>query len=181
MGESCVLGRCIELVLEAGVRNVVVAVPVSAPDGLMQLLAGYPVTVVTAGRSSAEMMDSVLLALGKVDGHSSGVMILPGDIPLVRVDTVREMIRRHSEMPERILLPVFRGRRGHPPVFPVSEFHELGPGENLRDMIRRNPERVEEVVVDDRGILFDLDTVEDYQRMCTLWNRSGNDNDSSPV
>lgn len=38
----------------------------------------------------------------------------------------------------------------------------------LRDLVRSNPERVEQIPVNDRGVLLDMDTPEDYRRVLEI-------------
>jgi len=67
-----------------------------------------------------------------------------------------------------VILPVFEGRRGHPPLFRGTLLPELlGVQEEtlgLRTVVRRLPERVREVPWDDPQILMNLNTPLDVAR-----------------
>jgi CTP:molybdopterin cytidylyltransferase MocA len=67
-----------------------------------------------------------------------------------------------------IIVPVFQGRRGHPPLFHGSLLPELlGVGEEyegLRAVVRRRPERVLEIPWANPDILFNLNTPADAAR-----------------
>jgi len=66
------------------------------------------------------------------------------------------------DAPRPILVPVFRGRRGHPPLFHGSLLPELlgvdESSEGLRAVVRRRPERVLEVPWASPDILLNLNT-----------------------
>jgi molybdenum cofactor cytidylyltransferase len=70
--------------------------------------------------------------------------------------------------PGRLVLPSFEGRRGHPVFFPADLFPEilaLGPDEGLNKVVRRRPERVMEVPVSNAGVLQDIDTPEQFEKL----------------
>ena len=89
----------------------------------------------------------------------------PVDHPLLESGTVRRLIDVARANPKAIVLPVVDGERGHPVIFPRAVFHELtAPGlrEGAREVVRRNPDRVIEVPVDDPGVIVDIDTPDQY-------------------
>lgn len=67
-----------------------------------------------------------------------------------------------------IVLPVFQGRRGHPPLFHGSMLPELlgvsEAGEGLRAVVRRRPERVLGIPWTSPGILSNINTPADAAR-----------------
>jgi CTP:molybdopterin cytidylyltransferase MocA len=50
-------------------------------------------------------------------------------------------------------------------MFPVKIIHEIFSGVTLRDIIRKDAQRVRTAVVDDEGVVLDMDTEEDYRIM----------------
>jgi CTP:molybdopterin cytidylyltransferase MocA len=71
----------------------------------------------------------------------------------------------HREFPDAIIIPAYNGRRGHPTLFPATVMAEVAKGLTLRDLIRRETERVRQVEVADEGVVLDMDTMEDYRRI----------------
>lgn len=73
-----------------------------------------------------------------------------------------------ADAPRLILVPVFEGRRGHPPLFHGCLLPELlGVGEEsegLRAVVRRRPERVLEIPWASPDILLNLNTPADVAR-----------------
>ncbi|MBG3877305.1 NTP transferase domain-containing protein, partial [Desulfovibrio oxamicus] len=112
---------------------------------------------------------------GRVDGGAgAGALLLPVDAALVRPLTVRLLLERAAVHPDRVLLPVFGGQWGHPPLLPLSVFSivlaDSGEG-GLRGALHRlGPQALEEVGVPDRFILRDMDTPEDYRAACADWS-----------
>jgi len=83
------------------------------------------------------------------------------DHPLIDSETIDSLVRQVA--PGRIVVPVYEGRRGHPVVFAADlfpEILELTPDQGLNTVVRRNRDRVLEVVVANAGVLRDIDTPE---------------------
>lgn len=96
--------------------------------------------------------------------HASGWLVLPGDMPLVRPDTLREVARQLVVHP--VAYAQHRGRRGHPVGFSAELYSELvvlSGDEGARRLLARYP--ATPVEVDDPGILHDVDTLADLERL----------------
>jgi molybdenum cofactor cytidylyltransferase len=96
----------------------------------------------------------------------------PGDYPLVKKTTYQELLDARFMYPlEKILIPVYQGRKGHPIMIKgclVKELLKESMDSTLRKFINRigfSP-----VEVDDDGILVDIDTLEDYE-MAKRWRQ----------
>ena len=109
------------------------------------------------------MGDSIAAAVRATAG-AEGWLILPADLPLIQPRTLQRLAQ--AEPPDRIALPVFEGRRGHPVRFPAA----CGPalmrlsGPQGAAALLRQAELVE-VPVDDPGCLIDVDTVADLEAL----------------
>jgi molybdenum cofactor cytidylyltransferase len=71
----------------------------------------------------------------------------------------------------RIVVPVFRRRQGHPVHFGESFRRELAQLEGdfgARAILDRHPEAVTEVEVDDQGVIVDVDTEADLTSVAML-------------
>ena len=70
--------------------------------------------------------------------------------------------------PNRIVLPTFEGRRGHPVLFSsevLEEILALAPSEGADIVVRKNPARIVEVPVNSPGILVDIDTPAQFEKL----------------
>lgn len=105
------------------------------------------------------MFSSVRVAAGAARDLDA-FFILPVDIPLVRACTVKTVATAYAG---RIVYPVYKGERGHPPLIPSSLVPEIlthdGQG-GLKTVLGRQPGQ--DVPVWDRGILLDADTGDDF-------------------
>ncbi len=93
-------------------------------------------------------------------------LFTPVDNPAVRACTVGKVIHAWRESRLPIVMPRFGSQRGHPVLVDMSiadEFCEPGLLEGARSVVRRDPARVLEVTVNDRGTVDDIDTPRCYR------------------
>jgi molybdenum cofactor cytidylyltransferase len=103
--------------------------------------------------------------------NAGGWLVLPADMPLVTSATLRRVagaLRDHT-----IAYAQLHGRRGHPVAFNAelySELVTLQGDEGARRLVSRYP--AHPVEVDDPGVLVDVDTLADLERVRELWART---------
>lgn len=112
------------------------------------------------------MITSFQAGIRALSWETSGAFLFLVDHPLVESSTIEAMIEHLA--PNRIVLPVFEGRRGHPVLFAVEVLQEILAlpalqGANI--VVRKDPSRVVEVSVNAPGILVDVDTPEDFEKL----------------
>jgi molybdenum cofactor cytidylyltransferase len=139
---------------------------------LQALLGGTPVLVRTlnAVRASglpwhledaghAGMGDSIAAAV-RATQDAGGWLVLPGDLPLVRPESLRRVA--DALKGQAVVLPFHRGARGHPVGFGVQcrdALMALTGAEGAASIVRQHqPLRLE---LEDVGIVTDIDTVDD--------------------
>lgn len=127
--------------------------------------SGLPFHVVRPeeGRTADGMGDSIARGVAAtVD--ASGWLILPGDLPLVSVRTLRLVAQALAF--GQVVLPFWRGQHGHPVGFGKqcgSSLAMLSGDVGASAIVRahRQSGEVRELAVDDPGIVMDVDTVGD--------------------
>lgn len=109
---------------------------------------------------------SLRIALAALDGLVDGVAYLPVDHPMVRADTVRELLDSSRTRQAALTIPTYRSKRGHPAVFGRALFVELlDPAleGGAKTVVHRHLSEALLVEVDDEGVLIDVDTPEAYR------------------
>ncbi len=128
-----------------------------------------PVEVVRNPRWASGMMGSLQAGMAAV--RTSMFFVLLADMPLVPSSTFRDLAREAEArtaagLPESPLFPSFGGRTGHPVLAPsrlIPEARALPPDGRLKVFLALySPVHVG---VGHPGILVDLDTREDYERV----------------
>lgn len=137
------------------------------------ILYGLDVEIIYNSQYRAGQSTSVKYGLGKppgerIGGTFRGVAFIPGDMPLIKAETFAQMIALFRKEEPGILVPTYEGERGNPVFFHSRFFDELLRIEGDRggrEVIRRYPGAVSAMAVGDLGILQDIDSPEDYQRL----------------
>lgn len=111
-------------------------------------------------------LSSLLVGLDAVEALAPGaVLVTLVDVPAIRSATVSALLARLAGSSAAILRATYRGRHGHPVVFRRSVFDALrraDPAAGAKAVLRAYP--VEDVAVEDPGVVDDIDTPEDYNR-----------------
>lgn len=157
-------------------------------DVMAGIPAGVSVQIAVNAHYRMGQTSSLKAGLRALPRETDAFILFPVDVPLVRVSTVDALIlagaaagatgpagaAKASERP--IVVPTFRGRRGHPAFFHrtlVNEFLALGDDEPAHTVLHRDPVRVYEVPVEDEAIVMGLNTPEDYQAALTTYRAGG--------
>jgi molybdenum cofactor cytidylyltransferase len=112
------------------------------------------------------MSTSVQTGIRGLPAGLAGAAIFLVDHPIVDRVIIDSLLARLA--PGRIVVPVHDGRRGHPVIFAAdlfTEILELSSDQGLNTVVRRQPERVVEVFVENAGVLRDIDTPEQFARL----------------
>jgi molybdenum cofactor cytidylyltransferase len=125
-----------------------------------------PVPIVFNPDYEQGMCTSVQTGLRSLPPDCTAAAILLVDHPLVTPEII-DQLAGHAA-PGRIVVPVHQGRRGHPVIIAADLFHEifaLGSGQGLNVVVRRDPSRVVEVEGAGAGVLRDIDTPEEFEKL----------------
>jgi molybdenum cofactor cytidylyltransferase len=167
LGDSTVINRCIGALVTGGAGEIVVVISEEGSD-VAETVRCSPVRVVVNPEHEGDMASSVRAGRDALTAEASGVIVSLCDYPLVSAGTITGLIAEHEASPGSIIIPCHHERRGHPLLFPRTVLNELADDQILRDLVRRIPDRIRCLGVDDAGVLIDMDTPEDYHRICEM-------------
>ncbi len=126
-------------------------------------LIQHPATVQGMGHSLAAGAERLL-----TESNADAVAIFLADMPLIRRDSL-ETLLTHARA-DNIVLPSYQGKRGHPVLFGRDFWPQLATlsgDAGAKPVLQQNAEVVHIVELDDPGVLLDVDTHEDWQRLST--------------
>lgn len=170
-GVSTVLGTTLANAVRSELSLIVVTTDALLAE-VTKVVAARDVIVLPDAAANG-LGDSARLPLGMGFSISVGVsaradargwLVLPGDMPMVQAATLRSLAVALSQHP--VVYAQYRGRRGHPVGFSselYSELVQLSGEEGARRLVARYP--ASGVEVDDAGVLADVDTPEDLDRL----------------
>ncbi len=120
--------------------------------------------------ATTQMLDSAKIGLSYLLDKCDNILFTPVDVPLFSVDSVKCLLCSKAE----ISVPVCGGVEGHPLLLSRAAVKKLlaysGEG-GLSLAVERSSFVKHRVEVDDEGVLFDMDTPEDYEKMQMLRKR----------
>jgi molybdenum cofactor cytidylyltransferase len=170
LGDSTVLEQTITNVRGAEVNEIVLVLGASAEAICRQLrrsvLQGLKVVV---NQAYGEGMSSSLRAgISALDQGSEAALIVLGDQPFIRSQTMDQVIWAYRRDQAQIVIPSFHGTRGNPVLLDRSVFSkvmELEGDIGSRAIFGNHLEAIAKVEVEDEGILLDIDDRDDYDRL----------------
>jgi molybdenum cofactor cytidylyltransferase len=105
-------------------------------------------------------LSSIHAGLRSLEGQDvEAALICPVDHPLVTLHLVGAIIAAFDRTGKAIVVPSYRGKRGHPVLFAKSLFAELmsAPIEvGARAVVRAHPQEIEEVPTEEEGVVLNL-------------------------
>ena len=110
------------------------------------------------------MLSSFRCGLRKLKSKNTNVMLCLIDHPAVEQETYKKLCDNAKK--DKIVIPIYKGRRGHPVIFGadfICELLEKECPEGAKTIVKSHPESVLEIEVDDKGILMDIDTPKEYE------------------
>ena len=159
------LEHCFETLLRSKVHELVVVLSVRN-KAVRNLLQGRRVRIVVNPLSKMGMSASIRRGLLKTQPDCHGILIALGDQPLLKTSTINALIRAFNQGKGGIIVPSYRGTRGHPVIFHrrfKRELLNLKGDVGGRSIIESHPEDVRVVPVKSIGVIKDVDTWPAYK------------------
>ena len=134
---------------------------------LRQAVVGWPVSVVENPDYEQGLATSVRTGVAALPASVAAAMFLLGDAPRVRGSHINALIDAFwGDRARPICVPVHKGRRGNPVLWPARFFPELltlTGDRGARPLLARHHADVRAVEMADAGVLFDVDTPRDLR------------------
>lgn len=111
---------------------------------------------------SMGMFSSVKIGVKEMTGD---FFLIPGDYPMVKSSTYKALMKGSKDF----IVPTYNGRRGHPVLIKKKLIESIlkEPIESNLKIFRDKCE-TEFIEIDDKGILMDIDTMEDFYNIRNL-------------
>ncbi|MCX7700951.1 MAG: nucleotidyltransferase family protein [Gemmataceae bacterium] len=173
LGRQTVIEHVIAALHEGGFQSVVTVAP--AQDQLASLAQQAGALVLELPEPTSHMRETVQFTLDYLYRRfncpsESFWLLVPADHPCIDSELIRSLRNELATQPElSIAVPVYRGRRGHPTLIRWKHYSSLSDFDaslGLNLYLRQFPGETLEITVDNPDVLLDLDTPEDYLRLC---------------
>jgi CTP:molybdopterin cytidylyltransferase MocA len=114
------------------------------------------------------MLSSLQTGLRALPGDLDGVAFTLVDHPGLRVETLSRLVEAFEASGKPLVLPTYRGERGHPALIAprlVEELLALPPDGSPKPVLRAYYSEAEFVAVEDPSVVADIDRPEDLARL----------------
>ena len=171
IAESTFIARIVSTLVRGGADQTLVVTAPGFESQIRSALQGVATaaTIVTNPAPERGQLSSLLTALDGMGGRVDAMLVTLVDLPMLSERTVRAVIDAYRDTPgQSIVRATYRGEHGHPVLFDRRVFDELrgaSPDVGAREVTQRHAASIRNVEVDDPGLLYDVDTWADYQRL----------------
>ena len=177
LGDRTILEHVVAALRPCAYQTVVVIGP-HVPE-LVPLAESAGAKVCLLTEQTPDMRATVERGLQWIEDHfrprsTDAWLLSPADHPTLEPSVVRELCDSfRSDPAHSILIPAHSGRRGHPALVAwkhVAGIRAMPADRGINAYFREHAADVREVAVNSDGVLCDLDTPEDYERLRAKWN-----------
>jgi molybdenum cofactor cytidylyltransferase len=166
--KKTVIGTIISSFQSAGIKHIVV-VTGGYRELVEEEVKKYDVEAVfNPDFANGEMALSLKTGLRKISSSCDGVFVALGDQPDIHPIDLIGIMGKSDEFPDKLIIPSYSMRRGHPWLVPTIFFPEIKgikSPDTMKTFIQNHEGNVEYYLVKKSNILADLDTPEDYERL----------------
>lgn len=164
LGESTVIHHTIDGLRAAGVERIVVVTGYQSAVLERHLIFDNVIFLKNERFAQTDMLTSIQLGLAALPTKDDWVFVTPGDVPLVRPETMERMMASRAQA----VRPIYQQRGGHPLLLRRDAVEQVlawqGEG-GLKGLLNTGTLELENLEVDDPGVLMDADTPQDYKKL----------------
>ena len=178
-GQCTIIEKSVDTLLASKIDELIVVLGYQG-QAILRRLGSRSLKAVINPQYGMGMSTSIRRGLGQVSSKSEAILIGLADQPFIETDLINHLIEIYRQNPHGIVLPSYKGERGHPVI--LNRFRYQGEMENLtgdigcRPILKRYPEDILEVEVESEGVVADIDSWEEYRATNILGKRfQGND------
>lgn len=164
LGDTSVIKRIIITLQKADIEPIVVVTGYKAEIIEKHIARMGVVFLRNEDYMSSDMFHSVRKGLDYLKNECERVFVMPVDVPMFSLESLNLLMERDAA----VVCPVFDGKKGHPILLRNDLFEDLlhyQGDDGLRGAVNSNGQDVEFIDVADEGILLELDSQEDFDRL----------------
>lgn len=167
LGEHTLLEHVLENVRTSRVGDIVLVLG-HAAETIRKSIDAKNLNIVVNDAYREGMGSSLRTGVSALPAEIDAAFIVLADQPFVRPGTLRLLMDRYRESNAQIVIPTYKGFRGNPVLLDRSVFPDvmaLTGDIGCRAIFGNHLEGIVKVPVEDLGILLDVDSQEDFDRL----------------
>jgi len=165
-GHSSIIEKSVDTLLASKIDELIVVIGYQS-RAILRRLGSRRLKTVINRQYRMGMSTSIRRGLGQVSSKSEAILIALADQPSIETDLIDHLIDVYRQNPHGIVLPSYKGKRGHPVILNRFRYEEemgnLTGDVGCRPILNRHPEDILEVEVKSEGVVADIDSWEEYR------------------
>jgi len=148
-----------------GITRVVLGAGAAGIRGRLKIDPGWMVVNADWPKGQLSSIHAAIRSLPA--GASEGILVCPVDHPLISARLVGQLIAAFDASGKLIVLPRYRGRRGHPVIFRAALYEELLAASaevGARQVVWNHAGEVMEVETEEEGVILNLNDPETVRK-----------------
>jgi len=166
-GNMVVIEKVVLTLLEGGISRPVI-VTGRSDEEIRKIFKASPVIWAHNPEfETTEMLQSLQIGLRRLPENASAFLIVLGDQPQIESVVIRQLITEFIANRQKIIIPSYRFRRGHPWLVSIQllpDLLALPEDATLRHFLNTHTELISYLNVDSSSVLMDLDTPAEYEQ-----------------
>lgn len=168
-GKRTVIGECVHQMRNSQLAEIYVVLGHREME-IRQTLSGSGVQYVINEEYRRGMLSSIKAGLALLSPNADAALIALVDQPMITKEITDSLIDALNAGEKGIVLPTYRGKRGHPVIVAAKYFEDImqldeDSPEGMRQFIAGHRNDTLEVPVDTPAVIEDIDLPEDYERL----------------
>ena len=168
-GKRTVIGECVHQMRNSQLAEIFVVLGHREME-IRQTLSGSGVQYVINEDYRRGMLSSIKAGLALLSPNADAALIALVDQPMITKEITNSLIDAFNAGEKGIVLPTYRGKRGHPVIVAAKYFEDImqldeEAPEGMRQFIAGHRNDTLEVPVDTPAVIEDIDLPEDYERL----------------
>jgi molybdenum cofactor cytidylyltransferase len=165
IGKSTFLEEIVRNLLDASFAPLIIVLGTEEAKIKNALIDDHHCVFVHNKHPEKGQISSLHCALKKLPDDVLGCLMVLVDHPLVKASTYHAFYTQGQKTPDKIVIPTYNSKRGHPVYFGRRYFTDLLEAPlslGARAVVEKNTQGIHLMAMEDAGILKDIDTPADY-------------------
>lgn len=175
LGTSTVMGVTLAKISASDAGSVIVVVG-AMEEATSEIARQAGATVVSNPDYRLGMSTSLRKGLEELKADCELFMVALADQPLTETETYNLLLEQARESDKGIAVPVYEGQKGNPIIFKrryLPELLTLKGDVGGRALLKRHPEDIFYIEVRDPGVVTNVNTPGDYEKLKNKFARGG--------
>lgn len=167
LGEVPVITHTIRTMKQVPLHSILVVIGHQS-DQMIPLLKEEAVDWVFNPEYPAGMFSSIQAGIRTLGDSVSGCFLSLVDSPFVPPSVFQVLLKVRSDHPSSLIVPCYRGKKGHPLFIPATLFPEIlaySGEKGLKFITDQHNEEMIRLEVDSETVVMDMDTKEEYDEL----------------